>query len=220
MDANEIRELLPLYVIGALDEREYAEIRQYLSDHPEMKEELMALEDTAVKIDDINMKAPEGILEDIMEKISEPEPSLSEKIKTTLFTESKFQRFAFAALILVCLAIGGNLIIAPGIHSSVALSGTQNASGASGSLTIYKNLDTALLSVKGLPELSKGKEYQLWLIKRDGKRTSGAIFSAKDGRAKVNVKSKLPITEYFAFGITIEPAGGSPTPTGKKVLGS
>ena len=75
------------------------------------------------------------------------------------------------------------------------------------------------LTVAGLPVLSPEQQYQLWLIV-DGQRASGAIFSVnEDGWAKVSVDSERPLAEYGAFGITIEPTGGSPGPTGERVLG-
>jgi anti-sigma-K factor RskA len=36
----------------------------------------------------------------------------------------------------------------------------------------------------------------------------------------VQVVAPQPLDTYSALGITIEPAGGSPAPTGPKVLGS
>jgi anti-sigma-K factor RskA len=60
----------------------------------------------------------------------------------------------------------------------------------------------------------------LWLI-QDGQRTSGGVFSVSDeGYGSLWISSPEPLATYSAFGITIEPAGGSPGPTGDKVLGS
>jgi anti-sigma-K factor RskA len=55
---------------------------------------------------------------------------------------------------------------------------------------------------------------------QDGERTSGGVFSVKQGgyAAKV-IYAPLPLADYSSFGVTIEPAGGSPSPTGDKVLG-
>ena len=81
------------------------------------------------------------------------------------------------------------------------------------------NNGEATLSITDLPKLPADKQYQLWLI-QDGQRDSGAVFSVDtNGSAQVNIDAKRPLTEYRAFGITIEPAGGSPGPTGERVLG-
>ena len=76
------------------------------------------------------------------------------------------------------------------------------------------------LVVDGLPALDEERQYQLWLIE-DGQRTSGGVFSVNpEGYGSLWVLSPEPLSGYSAFGITIEPAGGSPGPTGAKVLGS
>ena len=55
---------------------------------------------------------------------------------------------------------------------------------------------------------------------KDGKRSSGGVFSVQDnGYGVLKIDSPLPLIEYQTFGVTIEPFGGSPGPTGKKVLG-
>jgi anti-sigma-K factor RskA len=73
--------------------------------------------------------------------------------------------------------------------------------------------------VDSLPVLDVTHQYQLWLIK-DGKRTSGGVFSVSQaGYGALAISSPQPLKEFAAFGITIEPAGGSPGPTGDKVMG-
>ena len=74
------------------------------------------------------------------------------------------------------------------------------------------------LVVDHLPNLEAERQYQLWLV-RDGIRTSGGIFSvSEEGYASLIVSSPDPLDSYQAFGITIEPSGGSPGPTGERVL--
>jgi anti-sigma-K factor RskA len=76
------------------------------------------------------------------------------------------------------------------------------------------------LVVDHLPPLDPAHQYQLWLI-QDGQRTSGAVFSVNpEGYGSVWVSSPQPLANYSAFGVSIEPAGGSLAPTGARVLGS
>jgi anti-sigma-K factor RskA len=109
----------------------------------------------------------------------------------------------------------------------VALAGTDAAPGASGVLVISQDGSSGTLVADGLPVLEAGKQYQLWLI-HDGQRDSGGVFSVSpaqaagvtpDSYAVMAVQSARPLTDYTGFGVTIEPAGGSPGPTGQKVLG-
>jgi anti-sigma-K factor RskA len=99
------------------------------------------------------------------------------------------------------------------------LVGTAAAPQAAGVLILGADSRTGTLAVRGLAALEAGQQYQLWLI-RDGVRTSGGVFSVDvSGSGTVLVAAPLPLTTYPAFGITIEPTGGSPGPTGSRVLG-
>jgi hypothetical protein len=101
----------------------------------------------------------------------------------------------------------------------VHLEGTTNAPQARGYLMVFNKETYGTLVVENVPSLEPGYQYQLWLI-RDGKRTNGGVFSvSSDGYGTLEVAAGHPLETYPAFGITIEPAGGSPAPTGKKVLG-
>ena len=101
----------------------------------------------------------------------------------------------------------------------VHLEGTQAGQDASGLMVITDEGKAGTLVVDGLPALDATRQYQLWLIK-DGKRTSGGVFSVDtNGYGAMVVISVLPLVEYPSFGVTVEPFGGSPAPTGQKVLG-
>ena len=99
------------------------------------------------------------------------------------------------------------------------LTATDVAPDAEGIIEIAPDGQDATLTVSGLPVLSPEEQYQLWLIV-DGQRASGVVFSVDPGgSASVAIDSERPLADYAAFGITIEPAGGSPGPTGQRVLG-
>jgi anti-sigma-K factor RskA len=103
---------------------------------------------------------------------------------------------------------------------TVELQGTDFKPGASGMLVMSRDSEYGVLIVDGLPELIESEQYQLWLIK-DGERISGGVFSVnEEGYGSMLVASSAPLSKFNAFGITDEPKGGSPGPTGAKVLGS
>lgn len=103
---------------------------------------------------------------------------------------------------------------------TVRLAGTENASGATGVIIISEDGEHGALIVQELPQLSEEQEYQLWLSD-DGERADGGTFSVdEDGYDSHYVSSPQPLDEYDTFGVTIEPAGGSPGPTGPQVLGN
>ncbi len=108
---------------------------------------------------------------------------------------------------------------APESMQVVAMAGTEVAPDAEGTLVISGDGEYGTLVVDGLPALDQAHQYQLWLI-RDGQRTSGGVFSVnEEGYGALLISSEAPLSSYPSFGITVEPAGGSPGPTGDKVLG-
>jgi anti-sigma-K factor RskA len=76
-----------------------------------------------------------------------------------------------------------------------------------------------MLVVHNLPALERGKIYQLWLVDAKGERTSGGTFTLDEERyGWLVVRLTRPLTEFMSMGITVEPAGGSPEPTGPRVM--
>jgi anti-sigma-K factor RskA len=101
----------------------------------------------------------------------------------------------------------------------VSLSGTEVAPQASGVLVFTTDGRQATLIVEGMPSLAAEQQYQLWLI-QNGQRSDGGVFSVDPaGYHTMPVVALRSMAEYTAFGVTIEPAGGSPGPTGPRVLG-
>jgi len=103
---------------------------------------------------------------------------------------------------------------------TLALVGTENAPDATGVMVLGSHYRPELgtLVVDHLEPLPPGQQYQLWLI--NGGRISGGVFDVgEDGYGSLTVRAPAPLDSY-TFGVTIEPAGGSPGPTGPRVLAS
>jgi len=86
-----------------------------------------------------------------------------------------------------------------------------------GHLWASPQAQVACLVVQGLPDLRADQVYQVWLV-RGGEQTSGGTFEAHNGKAWAFVDSQEPITAYSEMFVTIEPAGGSATPEGSRVV--
>jgi anti-sigma-K factor RskA len=98
-----------------------------------------------------------------------------------------------------------------------ALEGTEKAPDAKAWIYQDKLFQKKLFLVSGLKTLPIAQQYQLWLIK-NGVRTSGAVFSISQPQQIVVINSDISLEFFQGFGVTIEPQGGSPGPTGNKVL--
>ncbi len=99
------------------------------------------------------------------------------------------------------------------------LSGTEAAPRAEGRVHRYE--DTAVVFVQQMPALASNQVYQFWLIDAGGDRTSGGTFTVDaQGRGWLIANAPKVLKEYTGVGVTIEPMGGSPQPTGTKVMGA
>lgn len=235
-DHKEIVELLPAYALGTLDAEEAQTVAQHLVTCQECRAELEAYEETvaALPLAGPQLRPSPGLEKRLMERVAasggeqpaDPSPSLPwwQRLAQALQTMPRWQPVAL--LLLVVLAVANILLWQranrgpdlPG--QTIVLSGTEAAPQARGTLLISENGRHATLVVEDLPPLSAERQYQLWLI-QDGQRASGGVFSVgEDGYSSFPVSAAQPLDAYSAFGVTIEPAGGSPGPTGEQVLGS
>jgi anti-sigma-K factor RskA len=79
-------------------------------------------------------------------------------------------------------------------------------------------VDLAVLSTELLPQLPSGRTYQAWV--RHGERWTslGAFAPAADGSAQVIAQDSALAVPPEAIEITLEPSGGSQSPTGQVAL--
>lgn len=123
----------------------------------------------------------------------------------------RLQRWATDEYELWDFVLSPNLVIRP-------LRATEAAPGAYGRLLHIPGRERAVLVVSRLPQLGGGQVYQAWL-RRDGERMSVGTFQTDEwGRARLFFELPPDFNTYQEMGVTIEPAGGSPTATGPKVL--
>ena len=99
------------------------------------------------------------------------------------------------------------------------LTGMEPAPHAKGKMVWNPLVSKGIFYVSFLPQLSREKSYQLWLIGKKGP-VSAAVFDAdQQGNAVVTI-SRIQGAPQGAiqFAVTIEPRGGVPQPTGSMIL--
>jgi anti-sigma-K factor RskA len=222
--------LLAGYALGCLDGEDYLLVKAHLQNCGECRAELRGFKEiTAQLAYAVPTVTPAPSL--VPRKGRSPQQANTYSwFKTLLdFWPRLVPVATLAAFILVALLGVTDLLLwrqlentkQPGLEKVqlVHLKATEQNPAASGTLLVRSADQQALLEVNGLKPLQESAQYQLWLIK-DGKRSSGGVFSVdNDGRARLQIDATNPLDHYDAFGITIEPFGGSPGPTGPKVLG-
>jgi anti-sigma-K factor RskA len=99
------------------------------------------------------------------------------------------------------------------------LAGTDVAPGAHAMLA-YDKTGHAMLMANGLPAAPAGKAYQLWYI-AGGKPMPGKML-ATDSAGNLMLEDQIPAAAMSGavFAVTLEPEGGTPSPTGKIYLSS
>lgn len=112
-------------------------------------------------------------------------------------------------------------IVAQAGAQRFALEASEDQPALRGELVATPIGDRAVIRVEQLPVLTADQAFQLWLLDREGTLRSGGIFTAGDGVTHIVVPLERPLLAYERFGVSIEPAGGSPyadRPTGPPVF--
>jgi anti-sigma-K factor RskA len=231
-------DLLPAYAIGCLEKAEADRVAEHLAGCPTCRAELRSYEEVAAQL---ALGAPEAappprLKQQIVGRIQVPRrepvalPGEAWWERLVALFQKKAPAWGLASLVLMAFLVASNLwwwqrterhgsMTTAGGMRIIALVGTDAAPDAAGTLVISDDGEHGTLVVDGLPVLGPDQQYQLWLI-RDGQRTSGGVYSVgTEGYGALWIHSPEPLASYPSFGVTIEPAGGSPGPTGKKVLG-
>jgi anti-sigma-K factor RskA len=240
VDHQLLIDLLPAYALACLDAAEDEQVRLHLEACSSCQAELRAYQEVVTQLARTvpPRTPPPQLKQKILAQVtgqasaqpvkkSQTKPAWWTRLANTLLPSTPALGWVTVLVILVLAA--GNLILwqklsqaqaAQGqVFRTVELVGTSNAPGAGGILVISADGKFGTLLVDGMPTIKDNQVFQLWLIK-DGKRTSGGIFTIKaNGYGTLLVKPGQSLLNYTACGITIEPSGGSPAPTGAKVLG-
>lgn len=99
-------------------------------------------------------------------------------------------------------------------NTVISLGGQAVAPTAKAKIYWNKQTQVVYVDASGLPEPPEGKEYQIWSLKLQPQLTPtsiGMLANFKSNTSKVFAVQKTGDAE--AFGITLEPAGGSKSPT-------
>jgi anti-sigma-K factor RskA len=233
-EENHVLDLLPAFVLGILTDEETNRVAEHLAGCETCRVEQTRLQQVA---DDLPLALaqtapPSRVKEKLLLAVRSSEPKMvptSQPVFWQRLLVPFRQLVPLLGAALIVLLVVVNLLlwrqlsfatVHPGTPMQViALTNTQDAPNAVGTLIMNQPGDYGTLVVDKLAVLDSSQEYQIWLIK-NGQRVSGGLFSVNpDGYASLEIQAAKPLSQYDSVGVTIEPFGGSPGPTGSKVLG-
>ncbi len=237
-DGDHVGDLVSGYVLGTLDDRETLRVARHLASCPLCRREVDACSRV---LDELGMAGPElsppdDLWDRLQQRIAADRQADPAAGAAVVERRGLFRLFSGRALIAAGLA--ASILVVAGLTAVAVvlrqqqgvealrslempvfkLSGTQEMPGATALVVSSSSGERGTLVVDGLPPLRGGRVYQLWLT-RDGESVDGATFIVDDeGYATVVVHAPRPLTEYTGFSVTMEPEGGSLTPTGPLLL--
>ena len=223
-------DLLPEYALGVLEEADTDMVAEHLAVCSICQEELRGYQKVSDQLG-LAMQAaapPEGLREKILGRVTGQRAGTTPNVRPVGWLgrlAGVTRAWAAVGALAIVLLTASNLLLwqqvrqlGAGEMRVVVLSGTGAAPEATGLLIVSRDGECGTLVVDGLPKLGEEQAYQLWLIRGD-ERTSGGVFSvAENGYGALKLWPEEPLSDYSAFGITIEPAEGSASPTGERVL--
>lgn len=106
----------------------------------------------------------------------------------------------------------------PGAHL-LPMKGLETAADSTAYALVVENSRVVFVA-SNLPKLPSGRQFQLWLVrKQDPKIVSAGLFISDDtNKAMMEFDDGSVVSDISILEVTDEPEGGSETPTGNKIL--
>ena len=237
-DCNELRDLIPAYVIGATTEEEARRVQQLLPDCPEVAAELETYAQITFGLtEQINPVIPPATLRNkILEQATQ---SKVVTIETRPIRRNNSRYGWGLAAVLVLLLLAGNIYLLSELQSTnnrldilqtnndhmtnlltnqqlqqITLRTTDEEDDTLVATVLWDATDNTVILVSDqLAPLDSAQTYQLWLID-DAVPVSAGIFAANaQKRTLLPVELSQALSDYSAIAISIEPASGSDAPT-------
>ncbi len=210
-------ELFPFYALDALTDDERAEVDAYVVANPAARARLSALlADVAVLAELSAPLAPAPEVKTrLMARVAAdmpPAPALQTEVD---------QLRSFNTILLDELAVRDETLAylaQPGAVTFALSDPSGERPTAAGTVTTAAD-GAVTLAVMNLPPPESGQTYQAWLIVGQTPISAGTFAVDPSGRALYTIANP-PAGAFDAFGVSLEPAGGSQQPTEIVLLGA
>jgi anti-sigma-K factor RskA len=224
---HDIRDLLPGYALGCLDPADQSAVEEHLRSCASCREELgpyvRLVDGMALSVPAVD--PPAGLERRVLAAVGSAAPVQGRFARAF----SRWPALGAVAAVLVVFLAAGNLLQWTGVLPNrgsraagplftVALTGVGDARAAFGTVVLDRADSEGVLAVSGLPPLGPGRQYQLWLVRGSERRSAGVFSVDEGGYGSLQLSVPADFRDFRALGISLEPAGGSPAPTGPRVM--
>src|ERR1041385_6301169 len=230
------KEMIPARALSALDAAEAQTLNEHLENCAECRKELDDWQATAAALAlganpaEPSPRVRERILDEVRKHLVEPKVVPFRSTPRNLWSSfgslgAMAAAVLFTALIVALVVLWRQnnaiqtelqqsrefvqLVTSPGARVR-ELKGVDLGAGATATVA-YDTNGRAILVANKLPGVPQGKAYQLWFIVGNKPPLPGKTF-APDSSGKGTLQEQMAL-ESPTFAITLEPAGGSTTPT-------
>ncbi len=243
MDRETLLDTIPAYAIGALEEAERREVEALLASDAEAQARLAEYEAIAelLVMSAPLRQAPAHLKDNLRQRITNPRPGNITTLppQTEVPQRQTSQRtwitaVAAVAVLFVLAGLVGVLMLQevqpPGGQQLWAQLRQQEDTqrfpvdsaefeGVTGELLVSADGAQAVLRVANFPEITEDQTFQFWL-NTEGDVQSGGTWFPKADRTEFFIVLNLetPLQELVRIGCSVEPAGGSESPTGPRVF--
>jgi len=225
-------DLKEAYALGALSEEERREVEEYLGTHPELQAEVDDLESVAnlLALAPREYEPSPQLRRDLMNRISSSpdatpaaDPSSRQGGLWRLFGPGGLAAAAVLALVAIGMftwnaslqeenqALQGEL---QG-QRTYALQGTGAAQGVRGEVVRLGD-ERAVLVAEDLPSPPEGETYEAWILRDDVPEPAGLFEPNETGSAAAPIEGSIEGADAVA--VTVEPSGGSSSPTSDPLI--
>jgi anti-sigma-K factor RskA len=227
--SDDVHALVGLYVVDALEDEELAQFEAHLPDCAACADEVAEFRATTSRLGGLMAENPPPALRSaIMERIGairqvSPVASLDEAR-----TRRRASRWiapalaAAAAVVAILLGVGWGMthraldreqtITAVLTAPDAATIPLDGSAPGDMHLVYSPSQDRSVVVADGLADVPSDRTYALWFIADDGTPSPAGLFRP-DGGHTTQIITGTP-KGYKALGVTEEPSGGSPLPTG------
>jgi len=244
--SESLDDLLELYALDLLDDAQSDDVERLMANDPEARERLGELRGvTAMLAFDLEpveaspelkariLRAARADLEQreaaasvVVDEPPAPEPISLEQARARRDASPGWKAIAgWAVAAVLALALAGSAFWIAHLRNQLderpativfTVQGSDAAVGVNGEVMVIGDNGDTIVTLSGLPELERGKVYQIWLIAGERPDPNVTFTPDQTGLASVGVVGSA--TGYDQLAITVEPDGGSLAPTSPPII--